>query len=133
MHWLPVDIAARLVIPLLDLNCNNDPVGYFHLQNPDETSWSEVVDAMACKFPALQRVPFPEWLRALEASFGPDMPLTLPALKLFNYLTSKLSSEATMKMEVAKTLRFAPSMNFGPINAGLMQKYITVSSVATQM
>ncbi|ORX40318.1 hypothetical protein BD324DRAFT_655201 [Kockovaella imperatae] len=63
VNWLPVDVAARV---LLDLVHEEQPDLIYHLVHPSPTTWSTVLDGVESSGTSFERLPRSEWLERVE-------------------------------------------------------------------
>ena len=77
LNFVPVDIVAKAVIELAihslglhdGADQDGDKVTYFHIANPQDTSWCELLPyVQACFGKTLAIVPFEEWVSRLRES-----------------------------------------------------------------
>lgn len=116
-------MTARVILAQT-FHSNAKPVEYFHLENPDATPWSAIVEVVATHNGRnLQLVPMAEWLaevrrRSQEPGFNADK---VPAFRLLGFYENDISMPA---LGVERALEVAPELKFGPIPKSLVAKYL---------
>ncbi|KAJ6458386.1 hypothetical protein C8R47DRAFT_1203181 [Mycena vitilis] len=84
--WLPVQIAARAIIDMLEFTSSTQIV---HLINPRPVSWSILAKVIADNF-GVPVVPYAEWLAKLEsASQIPETPKSFRAPRLMPFFRAQ--------------------------------------------
>lgn len=71
VDWIPADYCARIITELADASVdakNPAAANYYHLANPRQAKWSDLVPSVQERINGLRIVSFQEWVRALRQS-----------------------------------------------------------------
>ena len=102
INWVPVDLCARIVLDLGDYirtqaarQEREGSVAYFHVVDPQEAHWSDIVPAIQEYFDGrLELVSLAKWVEALANTENEDAGVHKnPALKFLGWFRSLVSSD----------------------------------------
>ncbi|KAF7586115.1 hypothetical protein BBP40_009428 [Aspergillus hancockii] len=131
IDWVPVDTLAKIVaeiLPTRRTNLDQVPNAFFHLMNPNHTTWSSLIPAIEVKYNT-KTVSFDEWIKELEAIKNPsDQDIRdKPALKLLDFYRGLTSAEGMLSADVSveRTKEASDTMRgLGPVTSDLMVNWI---------
>ncbi|KAJ7717066.1 hypothetical protein DFH07DRAFT_762136 [Mycena maculata] len=86
ISWLPIDIAAKVILEMLD-----SEVQVLNLAHPRPVQWNDIMQPIASIL-QVPLVPFPEWLSSLEDQISSrqtrEKAELVPAIRLFNFFST---------------------------------------------
>ena len=105
---------------------NEASLNYFHLENPTNTAWSDVANAISqYKGANLPLVPFQRWLSRVR-ELGIEEAEKVPAVRLLEFFESLENFPA---LDVKNTLTVAPEVDYGMITSELLHKYLDYQDI----
>jgi len=92
VSWLPINVAARVIIEILDSD-----VQVLNLCHPRPVPWNDLMEPIAALL-QIPLVPFQEWLSSLESQISArqltkEQAESVPALRLFNFFSTGKSPD----------------------------------------
>lgn len=147
IDWVPVDYCAQIVLELAEHTfhaAENDAQGvkgrvtYYHVVNPHDVEWSELLPVLKEYFgPKVRVVSLPEWVEALEQSVVVDDSTNLktgpgddnPAVKLMEWLTDLVRQRAegrgNVRLDTKETRKRSQEMReMVPVNAQWLELWL---------
>lgn len=100
LYWLPVDVAAEMIVEVVCSKQKDKGSCVFHIASNRSTNWKQIILAIRRAYPQVREVPLEEWLQELRTAKDQD-PRTNPAIKLIDYYSSwlKLSPGVSTAVE----------------------------------
>lgn len=133
VDWVPVDVLGQSIVELaiLPVTDTNQGAGVYHLVNPHQTTWSELVPAVVRSLDAsgekLKTVSIEEWVDALRESASKMEDLSVnPAAKLLYFFEGLArSSHALGCLDVRRAAAASPALaGVGPVQDKWMQVWL---------
>ncbi|PSR81212.1 male sterility protein-domain-containing protein [Coniella lustricola] len=133
VDWVPVDVLGQSIVELaaLPVTNTNHGAGVYHLVNPQQTTWSELVPAVARGLDPsgekLTIVTFEEWIEALrESASTTDDQSINPATKLIHFFEGlSHSSQSLGSLDVSRAVADSPILaKVQPVQDEWMQMWL---------
>ncbi|KAL7332220.1 hypothetical protein PS15p_204296 [Mucor circinelloides] len=124
IDWLPLNFAASAITKIMidtAVDKANAPKAVFHIVNPNEVMWTDVLAAMKQCGMEFDVVPIEEWVQALSKRQD------VPAYKLLSFYENSFKDLANSPhWNTEKTIQAVPHLGKAPsFNADLLEKYIS--------
>ena len=87
LYWLPVDIAAEMIIEVTMQKKDERGIQVVHVASKEVTEWNQIVLAVRHAYPKVRQVPLTDWLEELRTAKDQD-PKSNPAVKLLDHYSS---------------------------------------------
>lgn len=146
VNWIPVDYCAQVVLELAkhtldiaksDAEGTRGRVSYYHVVNPHDAEWSDLLPVVQEYFDGkLQVVSLAEWVQALEQSTADDDNTketggggSNPAVKLLGWLSDLVRQRAegrgNVRLDTKETRKWSKGMReLEPVNEKWMELWL---------
>ncbi|KAI4118539.1 MAG: hypothetical protein LQ345_001424 [Seirophora villosa] len=115
IDWVPIDAVSQVAVELFTMNrhAGTPTTQVFHLVNPSETYWSELLPTVHGHLGAedMPVVSLVEWVQRLKAtiSFTKDIERN-PAVKLIDFFSGRVQSNASPIMETKLSVQYSQTL-----------------------
>ncbi|KAL8704849.1 MAG: hypothetical protein Q9201_002008 [Fulgogasparrea decipioides] len=114
IDWIPIDLVSQVVVELFTITRNvaTPTTQVFHLVNPSETYWSELLPTVLDHLgPEVRAVPLSEWVQKLKGSiFRVEDIDRNPAAKLIDFFNARAQSNASPIMETKVSVQYSQTL-----------------------
>lgn len=128
VRWTPVDIAADIIADVTLDKTSPSSTRYFHLQNPDTTSWDFVADAVyKASGGAVRGVPIHEWIAEVNRVAGDcdEEREKVPAVRLLTSYQDLLEGpNGLAPLDITESMKICPRLGSGPISNAQLGRYL---------
>ncbi|KAL9542716.1 hypothetical protein MBANPS3_008470 [Mucor bainieri] len=123
IDWVPLDFAAASIAKIMIDTASdkaNAPNAVYHIVNPNEVQWSDILETMRQCGMEFDVVPIKQWVQALSKRED------APAYKLMSFYENAFKDLAdSPHWNTEKTVQAVPCLGKAPsFNAALLAKYI---------
>ncbi|CAO3614543.1 unnamed protein product [Mucor fragilis] len=123
IDWVPLDFASHAIAKIMidtAADSANAPEAVYHIVNPNEVLWSDVLEAMKQCNIQFDVVPIEQWMEALSKRED------APAYKLISFYENSFRDLAdSPHWNTEKTIQAVPHLGKAPsFNADLLRRYI---------
>jgi len=121
VRWIPVDVAARVLLKQTFNSKENGRLEYFHVENSTATPWLTIAEGVS-KYSGgkLPLISMGEWIGKIK-ELGIKEAERIPAVSLVEFFEEL---EESVGLNVAKTLEIAAEVDYGLVMPSLITRYL---------
>ncbi|OCL12111.1 acetyl-CoA synthetase-like protein [Glonium stellatum] len=137
VDWVPVDVAARVVVDVVMARVGGEtgkeevarePFDVFHVVNPRVVTWRELVPAIRRWFgeDKVGVVDFGTWLERLrQTPLTPEEVARKPGVKLLDFYAGLVEGKGLPRLATTRTVQVSDALReLEPVNGGLIEAWL---------